>query len=263
MRLLILYGIAVIGAFFIWLSIRLEQTYRIEYKVKLWPLPESAGYPTEAHLQVEGTGYALLFWKRIDTISPVRLCFKPPQASSSLRLTWEAHPELCKRIRRFPLRPIVRWIMPEGMDFVVPPTWVSDSVWAIEPFTLAQIPEVQLVARSGKHLYPVPVPMGVYPETLWVQAHITRFIPASVELTPILEDEPGRPFFLRPAYVTVRFWIPESHLKEWKRSDFEVVVNVKKVLRGDSVVYPELRKRYPHARYVEISPNVLHFSYVR
>ncbi|MCX7605990.1 MAG: hypothetical protein N2170_01825 [Bacteroidia bacterium] len=253
--------ISFLAAVTLWLLIKLDQRYKVTHSVVV-RTGEMAS--PSINLEAEGIGYSLLFWRPPDTVSLARLCLAPLTAPSGVTVRWDMsgvqHAGLCKLLRLRTYRPTLRWILPEGTDFVESPRWLTDSVWApgeekFPPF------EYELVAQVGRHVYPIPLPSGwdVYPETLKVEAEVSRYVFASVALRPRIEGAKGYKVRLNPEKVEVSFWVPESHMKRWSPADFEVVVYMHKLLPGDTTVYPELIKRPPFVRQVRVIPSSLNF----
>lgn len=257
-----LYGIALTAAILLWLLIKLDRTYTITHTVAVHAEPGSD--PLLVNLEVEGDGYNILRWRRIDTISATRLCLSPPRGWRGVALRWDLQElrrrGLCERMKQIRYKPSLRWILPTGADFVDPPVWVSDSVWILND-TLPPA-EYELVAVPGRQRYPVPLPAqwGVYPETLWVESHVAQYIYAVAEVIPTTEGTQGYTLVLTPPRVQVRFWVPQSMADRWQPSDFVVAIDMRKVLPNDSVVYPELRRRPPYVRRVEIVPPALSYT---
>ncbi|MCS7163006.1 MAG: hypothetical protein NZ958_06770 [Bacteroidia bacterium] len=264
MRALWLLSGALGGAVGLWFLVKLDATYAVTYHVALSPRPLE-DLPEYVEVEAKGSGYELLLARRYDTISPIRLCVAPPERVGPLLLRWnlaEFHRRMpCHRLKQLTYRPLIRWIHPEGMDFVGPVVWARDTVWVWERDTLPPW-EYTCVAREGRHRYPIPLPpqWGVYPETLWVEAEVAPFVFATVTITPHLEGAENTPTTLTPDRVEVRFWLPRPYLRKWKPEDFEVVVNMRKVLPNDSFVYPELRRYPPFIYQVEMVPSKLSFT---
>lgn len=253
-----LYGLSLLAACLLWLLVKLDRPYKVGEKVSLAMLGEVL---RSVEVQVEGPAYALLLWRPPDTLSLARYCFAPPPAPAALRVYWPSVGVLCEQLRREVYHPKLHWVLPEGTDFVEPPRWLVDSLWLGQNASLPPW-EVSLVAQRGKKTYPVPLPPKwyVYPETLWVEAHVDRFVFASVSLAPRLEGVQGYKVLLNPARVEVRFWVPEKQLGAYQPGDFELVLRMDKVLPGDTVAYPEL-VRYPaFIRQVEVVPASLSFA---
>lgn len=259
-----LYGIAVLAALFLWLLVKLDRGYRLRRAVVVRTTDEAP--ILQAYLEIEGTGYRLLFWQGWDTISAAHLCLDPPQESKGVTLRWDLHElqhsGICERLRPLRYRPALRWILPTGGEIVEPPIWVKDTVWSLSDTLPAW--ECEVTGKIGKHRYPLRLPKewGVYPETLWVEARIERFTRLTTEIIPQAEGTEGYTLLLNPSRVQVHFWVPISMAERWKPSDFEVVVDMRKVLPGDSVVYPEIRRRPPFAQRIEIVPSALGFTRV-
>ncbi|MCS7298180.1 MAG: hypothetical protein RMK19_04510 [Bacteroidia bacterium] len=257
-----LAAVAGIGGLLLWLLIKLERTYTISHKVFVQPAIGNASEVVS--VEVEGKGYALFFWRRIDTISVARLCMDPPRGAGRVSLRWNLselnRSGICKRLKPTQVRVPVRWVLPAGADLIEPPFWRNDTVWSLTDSLPLQ--EYELVAQIGRRSYPIPLPSewGVYPETLWVEAHVASYIYAITEVVPQPEGVDGYTLLLQPDQVQVRFWIPQSMADRWKPSDFQVVVDMNKVMPGDSLVYPELRRRPPYARRIEIIPSALRFT---
>ncbi|MCS7153223.1 MAG: hypothetical protein N2253_04425 [Bacteroidia bacterium] len=258
-----LYGLATTAALVLWFLVKLDRTYLLTHTVQVYGGEGKSG-AFSVNVEIEGDGYSLLRWKRIDTISAARLCLAPPTAVEKVKLRWDLSPlrraGICGELRLRKYRPSLHWVLPSGADFVGPYEWISDSIWSLQE-TLPSW-EYQLVAKPGRHRYPIPLPAhwGVYPETLWVQAEVSRYIYAATEVTPQSEGTEGYTLILQPPRVQVRFWVPQAYADQWKPSDFLVVVDMRKVMPTDSVVFPELRKRPPYVRNVEIYPSVLGFT---
>lgn len=258
----LLYGIALTAAVFLWLLIKLDRTYTLTHTVLVQVSPEVE--PVPISLEVEGGGYDMLRWRRIDTISAARLCIAPPKNWRGIALRWDfqelRRQGICDRLRRIQYKPSLRWVLPGGADFVTPPVWLTDSLWA--SWDTLPSTEYELVAVPGRHRYPLPLPpqWGVYPETLWVEGHVAQYMYAVTEVTPIAEGTEGYTLVLTPSRVQVRFWVPQAMVDRWKPSDFVVAIDMRKVLPNDSVVYPELRRRPPYVRQVEIIPPALRYT---
>ncbi|MEN3040442.1 MAG: hypothetical protein ABDH66_02740 [Bacteroidia bacterium] len=261
---LFLYGVAVTVAILLWLLIKLDRTYKISRIVTV----QAPGLerPILATVEVEGSGYDLIYERGGDTISAARLCISPPATKNKLKMHWSLtelnRSGICHKLRRISYRPILRWILPSGADFVSPPAWLSDTIWAfadsLPPFTY------ELVAKLGYHRYPVPLPpdWATYPETLWIEANTARYIYASTEVSPKAIGTENYSLILTPNRVQIRFWVPQSMADQWKSEDFQVIVDMRKVLPKDSVVFPELHKCPPYVRRVEIIPPALGFTRV-
>ncbi|MCX8112800.1 MAG: hypothetical protein N3E49_06360 [Bacteroidia bacterium] len=259
---LFLYVIAGTAAILLWFLIKLDKLYTLNHTVFVRGSPLGDG--AFVGVEVTGKGYNLLRWRHLDTISAVQLCVAPPTTVGEVKLHWNmenlSRLGVCGKLQVRRYRPSLRWILPSGADFVVPPTWIADSVWTF----IDSLPrwDYQLAAEVGRRTYPIPLPRhwGVYPETLWVEANVARFIYAITEVTPQPEGTKGYTLILNPSRVQVRFWVPQSMVDRWKPSDFYVVVDMQKVLPKDSVVYPEVRRRPPYVRQVEIFPPALKFT---
>lgn len=253
-----LYGLSLATACLLWLLVKLDQRDKVVQKVHLVVRGEIV---RSVEVQVEGPTYALLFWQPPETLSLGRYCFALPQAPVTLSVSWPSVGSLCEQLRREVYHPKLHWVLPEGTDFVEPPRWLTDSIWVLQEAPLPSW-EVSLVAQRGKRIYPVPLPAKwyIYPETLWVEATVDRFVFASVSLVPRLEGVQGYKVLLNPARVEVRFWVPERQLGAYQPEDFELVLRMDKVLPGDTVAYPEL-VRYPSfIRQVEVVPTFLNFA---
>lgn len=252
-----LYGLSFLGACLLWLLVKLDQRYQLR---KVVYLAMQAGSGRSVEVQVEGPAYVLFLWQPPDTLSLARYCFALPQAPAELSVSWPPVGSLCEELRREVYHPTLHWVLPEGTDFIEPPRWLQDTLWVVRDFSPPSW-EVSLVAQRGKRVYPVPLPPKwyIYPETLWVEANVDRFVFASVSLVPRVEEVQGYKVFLNPARVEVRFWVPESQLGAYQPEDFELVLRMDKVLASDTVVYPEL-VRYPSfIRQVEVVPAYLNF----
>jgi hypothetical protein len=81
-----------------------------------------------------------------------------------------------------------------------------------------------------------------------------------VEIAPKVVGVKGYLLLLRPSRVKLLFSVPASYAAQWYPSNFEVVVDMQKVLPGDTVVYPELRKKPSFVRDVQILPPALEFT---
>lgn len=261
MRLL-LYGVSLSAAILLWLLIKLDRTYTVSHTIYVEVGGQAEPFPIE--VEVEGNGYDLLRWRRMDTIPAAQLCIAPPRGVNRINLHWDQREfhrrALCERLKLIHYKPTLRWILPKGADFVEPPEWLSDSVWVLSDTLPAW--EYELVAKPGIHRYPIPLPRrwGAYPETLWVEGHVAQYIYATVEVPPSTEGTQGYTLVLTPPKVQVHFWVPQSMADRWKPEDFQVVVDMRKVLPTDTVVYPELRQRPPYVRRVEIQPPALSFT---
>ncbi|MCS6894552.1 MAG: hypothetical protein NZZ60_00165 [Bacteroidia bacterium] len=251
-------------AILLWLLIKLDRNYKVSRTVVVQvPISER---PVLVNVDIEGSGYDLLYESNIDTIAAARLCIAPPAARGNLSMRWnlrELHQlGICQKLRRISYKPTLRWILPSGVDFVSPPNWLSDTIWTFAD----SLPPLsyELVAKIGYHRYAVPLPShwGNYPETLWVEAHTAKYIYASVEVTPQAIGTENYALLLTPNRVQIRFWAPQSMADRWKPEDFQVIVDMRKVLAGDSVVFPELHKCPSYVRRVEITPSALSFTRV-
>lgn len=267
MREVLLGGLALIAAIFLWLLVKLDQRYEVRKSVwvRLWGGGKGTANLVAAELQVGGAGAALLSRRLPDTLSLARLCKGIYPVDRDFFVRWgllgAKEADLCAQLEKVVYHPRLRWILPEGADFVEPYGWVSDTVWAWKGYLLP-LYEQEIVAQIGYHTYPVPLPpsWGVYPETLYVQAHIGRYLQVEVEVEPRIVGAVSYRVLLRPACVQVRFLLPESYAGEWSASDFEVVVDMQKVLPEDTAVYPELRRKPSFVRHVELVPRSLEFT---
>lgn len=253
-----LYGLSLFLACLLWLLVKLDQRHVVKRTLHLAMRGQEV---RSVEVQAEGPIYALLLWKLPDTLSLARYCFAPPVAPAALKVSWPSVGFLCEQLRREAYRPKLHWVLPEGTDFVEPPRWVVDSLWVGQNMSLPPW-EVSLVAQRGKQMYPVPLPPQwyTYPETLWVEANVDRFVFASITLLPRLEGVKGYKVLLNPARVEVRFWVPERQLGAYQPEDFELVLRMDKVLPSDTVVYPELLRYPPFIRQVEVVPAYLNFA---
>lgn len=267
MREVLLGGLALVAAVFLWLLVKLDQRYEVRKAVwvRLWGGERVPSSLVAAELQIEGSGATLLRRRLPDTLSLARLCKGGYPAERDFFVRWvfwgAKEADLCAQLERLVYHPKLRWILPEGAEFVEPYRWVSDTVWVWKGHLLPSY-EQEIVARVGYHTYPVPLPSswGVYPETLYVQAHIGRYLQAEVEVEPRIVGAGKYQVLLRPARVQVRFLLPESYASDWDPSEFEVVVDMQKVLPEDTAVYPELRRKPPFVRHVELVPRSLEFT---
>jgi len=267
MRGVFLVGLALGAAVFLWLLVKLDQRYEVRKPVwvRLGSGEKSGENLLAAEMHISGAGAALLRRRLSDTVSLARLCkgVDPLQRDFSVRwaIFGAKEADLCAQLEKVVYRPRLRWILPEGADFVEPYKWVSDTVWVWKGH-LPPPYEQEIVAEVGHHTYPVPLPSSwaVYPETLYVQAYIGRYLQGEVEVEPQVIGAEKYRVLLRPARVQVRFLVPESYAGEWGPADFEVVVDMHKVLPEDTAVYPELRRKPPFVRSVELRPRSLDFT---
>lgn len=258
----VLLGIAVLAGGILWLFVKLDQKYKVSFQV----IASAPGIkPVAFPVQVEAVGYDLLSWEVRDTLPLARLCVGVLPFPNKVEVRWEGNAEptqkLCEQLHKVAYRPALRWILPQGADFVGRPQWIQDSVWLGKGSTLPSY-EFELVAQIGKHRYPVVLPKSwyVYPETLWVEAEVDRFVLATVTLSPQVQGAKGYRVRFRPERVSVQFWIPEAYQGQWRPEDFTLLVPMDKVLPGDTVVFPELVRKPPYVRQVQLIPTALAFT---
>lgn len=257
-----LWLIALVGGLLLWGLMRLSRTYTYEWDVVV--LKPGLGYDY-ARLVARGPGYAFLWANLPDTVSLVRLCrgfeIKGPlllEAARGFRMD-----TLCQAIQVQVYRPRLRWILPEGYDFAMPYRWLMDSIWTLAGWTPPPL-EIDVVARGGRHRYPIPLPksLGVYPETLWVEAKVVRYFRIRYTVEPRLLNKGSSRVALSPPRITLEFEVEEAQKSRVRPGDFELVVDMSKVLPGDSVVSVTLTQRPSGVRNVRFYPAALRFTRV-
>ncbi len=254
-----LWFIAAIGGFLLWGLIRLSRTYTYEWDVVV--VGPGIGYDY-ARLVAVGSGYAFLQANLPDTLSLARLC-KGLGSGGALSIHSLHAPlidSLCQAIQRQVYRPRLRWILPEGCDFAMPYRWKVDSVWALTGWPPPPV-EIDVVGRKGQHRYPIPLPksLGVYPETLWVEAKLVRYFRVRYMVEPRILNKGASRVFLTPPRLTLEFEVEESHKSRVQPRDFDLVVDMNKVLPGDSVVSVALMQKPAGVRNVRFFPTALRF----
>ncbi|MCS7188169.1 MAG: hypothetical protein NZ933_00025 [Bacteroidia bacterium] len=257
----VLYGAPVGIALLLWLLVKLDQNYKVIHHVVI---VENSGSAHVVEMEAEGSGYALLFWQLPETLSLARWCMEEGRSPKGIFIRWKDIESrrriLCSQLQPRRYQPSIHWVLPQEADFVSPPKWKIDIIWVSANY---QPPpwETEVVARLGKHLYPIALTLQwrVYPETLWVEAEIARYILATTSVKPRIEGANTERIELIPPQVRVQFLVPEPYADRWSPADFEVVVSMQKLLPGDTVVYPHLVRRPPFVRKIQIDPPALGF----